>query len=126
MSTIIAGTHFVSDSLTALTARGFETQETPNTSPLDLKLALKYNIYNFPLLSRANIRLFSYISNSASFDGGDRSQRLKPTWRSAVGFGAYYELAPFARLELIYNLLQWQNRPANRTANFQIRIGIND
>jgi hypothetical protein len=52
--------------------------------------------------------------------------RYKPSVRAAAGFGAFFELATFARLELIYNLFQYQRLASDRMTNFQIRIGIYD
>jgi hypothetical protein len=75
--------------------------------------------------------VFAYLSNAISFDRVKLPQRYT-IWqhqlalRSALGFGAFYEIAPFARLELMYNFMQYQNISNCKLANFQIRIGIND
>lgn len=64
-----------------------------------------------------------------SFDhtrSANEDWRYRPSIRAAGGFGAFFELATFARLELIYNLFQYQRFGNSKQANFQIRIGIYD
>jgi len=44
----------------------------------------------------------------------------------SVGIGVAYYVNKYAQIELVYNLLGYQNLPRLETAGFQIRIGVFD
>ena len=95
--------------------RGFESSRVPIQSFSNLKFSGKWNIHNFPVIGQA--RITPFLFGQAGFSLLDMSNvksrtPMNPTQMYAAGsagIGLAFYVNKFAQIEVLYNLLSYQN-----------------